>query len=985
MRRRSVHRSLSFELLESRLPLHGGDDHGAGAGTEPFHDSSALLDEEDENVVVDFSTALAADLAHRTLFSANLGGQWGETVDWPVVAIHLALLDSGQVLFWNRLDTAWLWNPATGELSETGDNGFKAYCVGHAMLADGRLFVAGGHIVPLVGTRETRVYDADTNQWVEHPDMTARRWYPTVLPLPSGEVLVLSGSIQLNEPNRIPEVLQLDGTWRQLAGAEIVLGLYPRTFIAPNGLVFTAGPDAQSRYLDVASGGHWTDVAAMNYGNRYRGSAVMYEPGKILASGGSDSLSGVPTATAEVIDLNEPSPAWRPVGSMSVPRKNFDATLLPDGRVLVNGGVEGDGLNNYGSPVFSSEIWDPATEQFTLAASTDVPRWYHSTAVLMPDGRVLTAGGNGIPTAQFYSPPYLFQGPRPAVVVAPAAVDYGEQFFVATPDAAGIDDVTWIRRGSTSHAFGFDQRLNHLEFEPVPGGLLITAPASANLAPPGDYFLFLLRDGVPSVGQAIRVGSAPAISLENAASHTSTIVAASDIGSHAQVQLLDPATGEARLHLHPFATAFTGGVRVAAADVNDDSSPEIIAAAGPGGGPHVRVFDGATGEPLPGPQGSFFAYSAAFTGGVHVAAGDLDGDGLAEIVTGADAGGGPHVRVFGGHDGSVLNEFFAYHPAFTGGVRVAIGDVNGDGAAEIITAPGPGGGPHVRVFTLAGVPLAGGAASFFAYASGFTGGVYVAAADVDDDGRADIITGAGATGGPHVRIFSGLDGREVYGAYAYPADFTGGVRVAAADVNGDGLPEFVAAPGPGGDQEVRVFDIAGGTVVRAEATTYAIGEHGSRGGLFIAASSTAAIPTWSSWTLDDFGESIEPAAETAEPGDSRLAAALVDREASDLVNTLFSTGRLEFPLAVPRKPSLDAGGRLLPQNTPAVPAGRGIESDLLAAARARLGRAGFFFLLGLGGGATLAGGFHQIGEDFAQTDARTDDAGGETGQRENGA
>jgi hypothetical protein len=214
-----------------------------------------------------------------------------------------------------------------------------------------------------------------------------------------------------------------------------------------------------------------------------------------------------------------------------------------------------------------------------------------------------------------------------------------------------------------------------------------------------------------------------------------------------------------------------GGTALFVGITNTDPAV-VVTGTGPGAAPHVRVLDGATGTELL----SFFAYDAAFTGGVVVAAGDVNGDGRADIITGAGPGGGPHVRVLDGATGTELRSFFAYDPAFTGGVVVAAGDVNGDGRADIITGAGPGGGPHVRVLDGAtGTELH----SFFAYDPAFTGGVFVAAADVNRDGRADIITGAGPGGGPHVRTFDGTTGLVIQESFAYGPDFTGGVRVAA--------------------------------------------------------------------------------------------------------------------------------------------------------------------------------------------------------------
>jgi FG-GAP-like repeat len=158
---------------------------------------------------------------------------------------------------------------------------------------------------------------------------------------------------------------------------------------------------------------------------------------------------------------------------------------------------------------------------------------------------------------------------------------------------------------------------------------------------------------------------------------------------------------------------------------------------------------------------------------------DFDGDGKPEIVVGAGPGGGPHVRVLRGDNGVELLSFFAYDPAFAGGVRVAVCDLNGDGVPDIVTAAGPGGGPHVRVFDgKTGTQLPGPVGSFFAYAPGFTGGVFVGCGDVNGDGVPDLITGPGPGGGPHVRVFSGVDGSELLGLFAFDAAFTGGVFVA---------------------------------------------------------------------------------------------------------------------------------------------------------------------------------------------------------------
>jgi hypothetical protein len=269
-------------------------------------------------------------------------------------------------------------------------------------------------------------------------------------------------------------------------------------------------------------------------------------------------------------------------------------------------------------------------------------------------------------------------------------------------------------------------------------------------------------------------------------------------GGGPQVNVYDATTGALLWSFMAYDANFLGGVRVAVGDVNGDGVPDIITAPGAGGGPDVRVYDGATGNLIR----EFMAYDPSFLGGVYVAAGDVNADGFADIITGADAGGGPEVRVFSGKDGSVLQSFFAYDPRFPGGVRVAAGDVKGDGHADIITGAGPGGGPEVRVFDgVDGSILQ----DYFAYAPTFTGGVYVAAGDVNGDGKADVITGAGAGGGPEVRVFSGANGSVLQSCFAYDPRFPGGVRVAYVP-NANGQGQIATGAGPGGGPEAELFN-----------------------------------------------------------------------------------------------------------------------------------------------------------------------------------
>jgi hypothetical protein len=301
------------------------------------------------------------------------------------------------------------------------------------------------------------------------------------------------------------------------------------------------------------------------------------------------------------------------------------------------------------------------------------------------------------------------------------------------------------------------------------------------------------------------------------------------------VKVFDGATLAETRSFFSYTPSFMGGVRVAAGDVNGDSIDDVITAAGPGAGPHVKVFDGSTGAEIR----SFFAYDPTFTGGVFVAAGDINGDGRDDIITGTDAGApGGHVKVFDGRTLGVLQSFAAYSTSFSGGVRVATGDVNGDGVPDIITGTGSGSAAHVKVFDgfiVSGLPfpaLGSEIRSFIAYDPGFTGGVYVAAGDVNGDGTADIITGAGrGSAGGHVKVFRGSDLSLLNSFFAYEPTFRGGVRVAAGDLNNDGQTDIITGAGPGGGPHVKVFDGQSNALLRS----FFAYDPAFKGGVYVAA------------------------------------------------------------------------------------------------------------------------------------------------------
>jgi hypothetical protein len=298
--------------------------------------------------------------------------------------------------------------------------------------------------------------------------------------------------------------------------------MYPHLFVLPNGKILLSSTfegAIKAQVLDV-NAQTWTTVDETAVQG---GSAAMYLPGKIITSGlgtiGGAGVTGIPSAsTTFVLDMMQQFPAWRQTPSMAFKRDYHNLTILPDGNVLVTGGGQTSGATDVSTAVLTPEMWSPVAETWVPMANAQIPRLYHSTALLLPDGRVLVSGGgrtNGVGggtvatdrlNAEIYSPPYLFKGVRPTITSAPSTAQYGTGFFVQTPDGATISKVALIGLGSVTHSFNTNQRYIPLSFSQVSGGLDIDAPIDANLAPPGHYMLFILDgNGVPSIAKILKV------------------------------------------------------------------------------------------------------------------------------------------------------------------------------------------------------------------------------------------------------------------------------------------------------------------------------------------------------------------------------------------------------------------------------------------------------------------------------------------------
>ncbi len=269
-------------------------------------------------------------------------GQWGPVVDWPVVAVHAALLANGKVLAYDSIGDkatetypvqdhtrATVWDPNTGTQTPVNvTTGFNIFCSGLAHLMDGSIFIAGGNKdQQLHGLEKTHIFDPSTNTWSLGPNMYAGRWYPSVTPLSNGETLITEGGPDM------PEVRKTDGTLRPLNTASLDLPLYPWIDVAPDGRAFYSGPDQTMRSLDTTGGGTWQTLGPRDTYNRTYGSHAMYDIGKILVAGGAYSLKN-----ARIINLNGPTPQVTNPNPMVSGRRQFNLTDLADGTVLATGG-----------------------------------------------------------------------------------------------------------------------------------------------------------------------------------------------------------------------------------------------------------------------------------------------------------------------------------------------------------------------------------------------------------------------------------------------------------------------------------------------------------------------------------------------------------------------------------------------------------------------------------------------------------------------
>ncbi len=482
----------------------------------------------------------------------HLQGTW-RTLPYlmPVNPISATLLQDGKILIVagseNDASNSWgsasyavetyrnaLWDP-------TGTNGgsisvqnvyYDVFCSGTAHLPDGRVLVVGGtSTYQFAGDNRASIFDPVSSQFAQTQSMANGRWYATVTGLGDGREVTLSGLDSSGKTNNTVEIYNPAtpaAGWSSPVTAPFSPPLFPRMFLLPNGKVFFTGQGsstgiANAWILDPSSV-TWTMSASTTMDRQYGSSVLLpllpptYTPRVMNFGGGSPA-----TSSTEIIDLSATSPNWTPGPSMSAARIQMNAVILPNGKILAEGGSANNEVPD--TPGKTADMYDPVANIMTSAGTASYSRLYHSTAVLLPDATVASLGSNPPPRGGYepaievYTPPYLFDSndnlvtSRPVITgVSPAVLGYNQQFSVTYTSVSPISSAVLIRPASTTHAFDMDQRLIGLcGTSPQPvctgsGTLTLTSPPNGNIAPPGYYMLFVLDNtGVPSVAKFIQL------------------------------------------------------------------------------------------------------------------------------------------------------------------------------------------------------------------------------------------------------------------------------------------------------------------------------------------------------------------------------------------------------------------------------------------------------------------------------------------------
>jgi len=491
-------------------------------------------------------TAVRSSSATAVSSDPGVAGRWSPVIDTEVVPVFQALLPSGKVLMWDSVGDnaaesypdhtftrALVWNPVDNTYKRVDVQGYNIFCAGFAHLSDGNVLIAGGNKdSSLAGIVQTHIFNWRSETWSRGPDMAAGRWYPAVAEMANGEATVVGGGPSTDE------VYQNNGSMRRLTKAtDSTYGgrQYPFLNSRPDTQLGLDGPHDLLKTLVTSGDGAVTGSRARDGKLRDYGSYATYDIGKTLVAGGGnlseDGVANVPTRTAVILDSTTGSvPSVTTTGSLNTRRRQFNATVLADGSVLATGGetsAAASSLVDLDHAATAGERWDPATGVWTTLASASRIRQYHSTATLLPDGRVLTGGGGvcGIcmnvgyleKNVEYFAPPYLYAkdgsgspASRPVLSSAPATIGINAKFAITSGRAAAIKKVALVGLSSVTHDVDPGQRYVPLKFAVSGTTLTVTGPPSGGATPPGYYMLFITdSSGVPSIAKMVQVAKGP--------------------------------------------------------------------------------------------------------------------------------------------------------------------------------------------------------------------------------------------------------------------------------------------------------------------------------------------------------------------------------------------------------------------------------------------------------------------------------------------
>jgi hypothetical protein len=475
-------------------------------------------------------------------------GKWSEPFEIPIAGIASVLLHNGKLLFWaydpahyqdpdaSNIGVSYVWDPATrtGHFIDTPEN---LWCGGQTILADGRVFVAGGNLrfpdprAPAgrqgwEGDASTYIFDPAAERFIRQPEMAHGRWYPTVTQLPDDSAIITSGYDESGtqavnaQVERFVPAPRADGVGGlAVVATHPLLGLYPFQYVLPSGSVLQAGPERGNSSLLNPSGWAWTGLPHLRADHDGQANGIIYTDASatpprqvVVVAGGRNE-----PPNNEWLDSYKPQAGWHDYPKWNTQRHNANTVILPDGTLLTVGG--NNARDNYGGTLFSAERYSATADKLDgdwfEVAPHKIHAAYHSSAILLPDATVLLSEDDRTQTVeaaahhkfQVYSPPYLFAGIRPTLS-APAQLARGQSFSVTATAAPGrtIASAVLIAPGAVTHGNDMHQRFLKLPLALAAGTITATVPASPPLVPPGYYMLFIIDSaGVPSVASFVHI------------------------------------------------------------------------------------------------------------------------------------------------------------------------------------------------------------------------------------------------------------------------------------------------------------------------------------------------------------------------------------------------------------------------------------------------------------------------------------------------